>query len=322
MAIYQPNVDWFAEQLGSIARQSLQNWQCFIRADSELANLRQQPQLQLFFADSRFHWQQNPNRLGHKGNFEAALRDAHAAQPRWIFCCDQDDIWLPDKMQTQIAILEQAPSHSLVHCDLLMYDGQTTGSSVWALESRHALRFSSHPIAPLMLQNMVTGTSCAFDAKLLDKVPAISDACDFHDHWLAILAAIQGGIYPINKPLVLYRQHNANVIGAQQLRLHGRLNPPSAAEKWLQSVALWQATSKLVSQQGTGGFEIGGFKRHPALRLGLLWAKIIFESHVLASIGLLLAAITQMIYNPRMAKEYGLRFIGKVYLSFGRGSKP
>lgn len=322
MAIYQPNVDWFAEQLSSITRQSWQNWQCFIRADSDIANLRQQPQLQQFFADSRFHWQQNPNRLGHKRNFEAALRDAHAAQPRWIFCCDQDDIWLPDKMQAQIATLERAPSYSLVHCDLLMHEGQTTGSSVWSLESRHALRFSSHPITPLMLQNMVTGTSCAFDAKLLDNVPAIPDACEFHDHWLAILAAIQGGIYPINKALVLYRQHNANVIGAQQLRLHGRLNPHSAAEKWLQSIALWQATSELLKQLGIEGSGNGNFKSHLSLRLELLWAKIIFESHVLASIGLLLAAITQMIYNPRMAKEYGLRFIGKVYLSFGRGSKP
>src|SRR5690606_20702057 len=52
-----------------------------------------------------------------------------------------------------------------------------------------------------------------------------------HDEWLAIVAASVGGVSLVREPLIDYRQHGANAIGARKLGLRekaGRLAEPRA----------------------------------------------------------------------------------------------
>ncbi len=52
-----------------------------------------------------------------------------------------------------------------------------------------------------------------------------------HDEWLAIIAASTGGVALIREPLIGYRQHGGNVIGARKLGLRqkaGRLSESRA----------------------------------------------------------------------------------------------
>ena len=42
------------------------------------------------------------------------------------------------------------------------------------------------------------------------KIPA---EFEYHDHWLAVVASVHGGVHAVHEPLVRYRQHGGNVVG-------------------------------------------------------------------------------------------------------------
>ncbi|MCR4432905.1 MAG: glycosyltransferase [Caldiserica bacterium] len=53
--------------------------------------------------------------LGFVGNFERCLKEARGD---FVVLCDQDDIWLPEKLEKQIRIFQQYPEVGMVFCDL------------------------------------------------------------------------------------------------------------------------------------------------------------------------------------------------------------
>ena len=76
----------------------------------------------------------------------------------------------------------------------------------------------------------MTGATTMIRRALLDAARPF-DAAWVHDEWLAIIAASTGGVALIRKPLIGYRQHGDNVIGARKLGLRqkaGRLSESRA----------------------------------------------------------------------------------------------
>jgi hypothetical protein len=80
------------------------------------------------------------------------------------------------------------------------------------------LRHEPHnPIHVLLTQNLVTGCSVVINRNLLELATPIPHGINLHDWWLAICAAACGRIGYIDQPLVQYRQHSRNQIGAMTL---------------------------------------------------------------------------------------------------------
>ena len=84
-----------------------------------------------------------------------------------------------------------------------------------------------------MTQNLVTGCAVVINRDLLEFVTPIPNQIILHDWWLAICAAACGRIGYIDEPLVQYRQHSRNQIGAMTL---DRLVNLSAARKRLSNI--------------------------------------------------------------------------------------
>lgn len=164
--------------------------------------------------------------LGVTRNFEQALL---ACTGEFIALCDQDDIWHSDRLARGIRVLEKNQSVQLVNANaqLIGADGESLGVSLF-----DALGLSpkerNEPSSPdffrsLLRRNVITGATTIIRRNLLAVATPIPEPW-LHDEWLAIIAATLAGsgVGTIAEPLIDYRQHGMNQIGAGKLTLKER----------------------------------------------------------------------------------------------------
>jgi hypothetical protein len=170
----------------------------------------------------------------------------------FIAFADQDDLWEVNKLETLIPHFDN-PRTLLVHSDARLIDakGRQMGSLMGALQltarERRALR-GGRALEALLRRNVVTGATMMIRRTLLDTALPIPPGW-IHDEWLALIAALQGGVVFDQRPLVRYRQHGANQIGAARLSVSeagGRLRE-SRQDFFARKAARNTALSDLVA---------------------------------------------------------------------------
>lgn len=161
----------------------------------------------------------NSDRLGTIGNFSKLLSHADT---RYILFCDQDDVWLPGKLEKTLSVMREAENRFgldvpiLVHTDLCVVDAnlQTIATSFWKYQNLSPqLGFNLNREMP---QNVVTGCTVMINRPLANLASPIPQNVIMHDWWLALVAAAFGQIVYLDEPTVLYRQHGTNSIGAKR----------------------------------------------------------------------------------------------------------
>ena len=160
----------------------------------------------------------NKTNLGPAANFAKAIGICHGD---WIFLCDQDDFWLPDKVEistrklSQLEELYGKDTPLLVHSDAAATDEnlQAIHPSLWKFQ--HSYPENGHILAKLLNQNLVTGCTAAMNRALRDKALPIPDNVMMHDWWLALVATTFGQISSIPETTMFYRQHGKNDTGAK-----------------------------------------------------------------------------------------------------------
>lgn len=166
-------------------------------------------------------WSVNEQNLRSTKNFERAIGRCTGDI---IFLCDQDDVWLPHKLERFESTFARHPDVTLVASDLeaVASDLSPLGYNMWAnLPFPAALQTrieSADGWRALLRYNVVTGAAAAFRAELRSRIFPIPP-CWVHDGWIAFLASITGRLKFIPEPLTRYRQHTAQQIGVQPLSL-------------------------------------------------------------------------------------------------------
>jgi hypothetical protein len=306
LAAYRPPAGHFVSQLASIAAQTHREWRCIVTLDSPLAELRTMPGLEPYLADPRFEWHENPERLGHCGNFARAIALAVAAGAGAIATADQDDVWFPEKLAVLAEVLDACPPLSLVHSDMVVLDDDgTSGGSVWQ-RTRQAVDDASS--ADLLVANVVTGCSMLFDAGLARRYPEIPRSFSYHDHWFALAASCHGGVRAVARPLLGYRQHSGNVVGAVEFDWSMRVDPRGPRAEIEGAVTRWRTLRQRTRDAIAAGMPL---PRSLALRYGA-GADLGF--------GLLLHGLMRTISNPRFSRAAIRAAAGRMLdlLSLGR----
>jgi glycosyltransferase involved in cell wall biosynthesis len=195
--------NYLREQLDSLLNQDWPHLEIFAIDD---ASSDSSPLILAEYASRHacIKYQVNAQNLGYLKNFESVINQCRG---HWIAPCDQDDIWLPNKLSLLAKELEKSDS-LLAFCDseLISEDGRSMNRRV----SNLIHLFSTDDPAALLEQNMVSGHAMLFCRSL---IPAIMPfpAGLFHDWWIAYVALSSAPIKYVNLPLVKYRQHAKSV---------------------------------------------------------------------------------------------------------------
>lgn len=206
---------FLGEQLESLARQTLQPLELVVCDDGSTDDTLEILERWCRAAPFPVHIHQNPTRLGFADNF---LRAASLCQGDLIAFCDQDDVWLPDKL-TQCAARFQADPE----LRLATYNAWVTDES---LAKKRLLQPRStaiyHQSQLRLFDHRFFGFSMVFDGRILRDFPFTDRPTDYilegpmpHDHWVPFLASALGKILIDGEPTALYRQHGKNAMGAE-----------------------------------------------------------------------------------------------------------
>ncbi|MBP3702263.1 MAG: glycosyltransferase family 2 protein [Lachnospiraceae bacterium] len=156
---------------------------------------------------------QNEKNLGYTKNF---LQAAARSKGDYIMFCDQDDIWLPDKVEKTLAKLKEVEGSEnipvLVFTDAWLYDtkkGVTTGLFH---ESSH-LNVKKVDISHLLIENKCIGCTVMFNKRVRAYIQVLSGKIRVHDWWIALICSSFGKIAYLDEPTLKYRQHGGNMIG-------------------------------------------------------------------------------------------------------------
>ncbi len=164
-------------------------------------------------------------RLGPTANFARAIARCDGDR---IALCDQDDVWLPNKLAKVDEAFRADPSIGFCFSDAQLIDeqGSATGRTLWEAigftgEARD--RASRGDITPLLVPHtFVTGSTLAMRADLRSFILPIP-AGWIHDAWIALMASFVRSYRVIDEPLMRYRVHPSQEIGVPSGPPPGRL---------------------------------------------------------------------------------------------------
>ncbi len=154
---------------------------------------------------------------GVAGNFSKAVA---ACRGDWIVLADQDDVWMPQKIESLLAAALQVRNCGFVFSDAVLVDecrralGCRLWQSVGFSRSQQQKVNCGRALDVLLKRNVATGATMMLRAEHRDVMLPV-DAHWVHDGWFALLlAAVSQGV-AVAEPLIEYRQHARQQIGAR-----------------------------------------------------------------------------------------------------------
>lgn len=149
-------------------------------------------------------------------NFEKA---SALCSGQYIAMCDQDDKWVPEKLARLVAKLESDPGFGGVFSDAQLMDPQSQPkeTTLWQAngfspsEQERLLR--SESLAVLLSMTKVYGCTLMVKADLLDLILPVPPSWWF-DAWCACAIAVYSKLAFVTEPLLYYRIHPSQQVGA------------------------------------------------------------------------------------------------------------
>jgi rhamnosyltransferase len=204
---------FLGDQLDSLMAQTYTNWKLFVRDDGSTDGTigiieRAAKDKRVFLVDN------SSSNAGSRQNF-ATLLDLSRDDYEYFMFCDQDDVWLPEKIEETLAEMRKAEQKHGNVVPLLVYTNfQYVYNDLKIIKSKKNFRSTkvSHlRFAHLLAQNPAYGCTMMFNRSLAETVGHIPPQAENHDYWIALVAAAFGKIIYYNNPTILYRQHNNNI---------------------------------------------------------------------------------------------------------------
>lgn len=208
------------EQLDSILNQSYTHWEIIAvddcSYDDTVSILKEYAR-----QNSNFKIVVNEQNLGPT---KAIERGIALSKGKYVTLCDQDDVWDANKILNTLN--EMKGGVTLAYCDSLFIDEAGNSLNRKVSELKHMASYDS--ALPFLIGNCVPGHAAIFEKNLALKAMPFPENI-IHDWWLAYIATLHGRLAYVDQPLVRYRQHSSNVIGA--IKIKGRKKKKKIDEK-------------------------------------------------------------------------------------------
>ena len=216
MATYN-GASYLEEQIDSLLQNTITNWKLQICDDGSTDRTIDIARAYVEQYPDKISLVQNREQLGVTLNF---LSGAKRAEGDYIMFCDQDDVWLPDKIEKTLQKMKEQEKQSGTQCPIAVFTDaklvnsvlQTIGDSFFAC---NGLNTEHVDLPHLLMENKLLGCTVMFNRALAEKLVKLPAMARYHDWWIGLIAATFGKVVYLDEATLLYRQHGGNVVGAQ-----------------------------------------------------------------------------------------------------------
>lgn len=186
--------DYLPEQLRSIAEQLTDDDEIVVVDDNSTDQT-----LEVLASASlpRVRLIQSATNVGPVRAFETAI---HAARGEFIFLADQDDVWLPGRVE---AMLDALREHDLVVADAIVTDADLQPVQ----DSFFQVRHSGPGVWKNFKRSTYVGCCMAFRAPVARAALPIPRGVYMHDVWIGLIANALSRVTFLPQPALLYRRH-------------------------------------------------------------------------------------------------------------------
>jgi len=229
LSVHNPNQLWLDELLESIASQTTLPTRLIIRLDGDFPLLWNSKRMieKVDVLDNKTH-------LGFAGSFSTLLDHTKAD---FAMFCDQDDVWLENKIQNLVKVQSNRSQPTLSFCKFQVINAN---GKVMNYRQRIPKKFTKFTF---LFSNGIPGNTMMLNQSLVDlfrKSTAMVGVPAWHDWWALSIAREFGEIIESNSEDMKYRIHNMNAVGLQVKRLRKirSLVRSQSSKHWLQQVEM------------------------------------------------------------------------------------
>jgi len=198
---------WVGEAVHSALAQSYEDYEILVIDDGCTDNTRE--------VLGQFGARITVIRQPHKGVSAARNAGIRAARGRYIAFLDDDDLWHPDKLEKQVALLDGRPGIALVYADMFVFDerGTRTVTYLTAIPppgqaySFHFL-YNWIPTSTVLMRRACFATVGLFDETMI--------GCEDYDLWLRLREG-QWRFHCLREPLARHRLSATSLHRDQEL---------------------------------------------------------------------------------------------------------
>lgn len=209
---------YISEQINSILEQTEKEWVLYIHDDGStdatgeiIKEYAQRYPKQIFIVEGK------PTG-GAKQNFFYLFSQIEAP---YYMCCDQDDIWLPEKIELTKKEMNGLEQEDKTLPCLVFTELKVVNEALSLLSEKmsiyQGLDCKNLSLNRALIQNVVTGCTMMVNRAMRDEFHKITDDRDIlmHDWWALLVATKFGKVSFVETATILYRQHSENGVGAK-----------------------------------------------------------------------------------------------------------
>ena len=214
---------YIKEQINSILNQTYKNWKLIIHDDNSKDNT---------VKIIKEYEKKYPNKIkliddeistgGAKENFTYLLNSIDDNFD-YIMFCDQDDVWLENKIELTLNKMIEIESNYhdkpiLIHTDLKVVDEKLNIIAESMFKYQKLCISNQKSLKNISIENIITGCTMMLNKKLVLNSRIIPKEAIMHDWWIAIMTLKNNGIIEfVKNSTIRYRQHSFNTIGSKKV---------------------------------------------------------------------------------------------------------
>lgn len=209
---------YLKQQLESILNQTYTDWDLYVSDDGSSDNTVKLLESYMYKDDRIKKILHNNKYHGAFNNFFNVMKYVKTSTDvnyDYYFYCDQDDIWVNTKMETEINILSKKATPCLCYSNLNFISEDGIDLQI-KMSDYTNLDLSKNPYNIFFSYRYIWGTTIAHNRSLWDFVYIDNYTGKYnisHDNYLGKTAVLVGEVEYIKDPLVMYRRTGRNVSG-------------------------------------------------------------------------------------------------------------